>query len=171
MTQDALDDLRVIDQRHDAHLVPALRAQQRIDLPDLLDQLTPRSPRNAPRFEREMLDDFNRCAYFGATPLLCCCRLARGLLCMLPTLVAHFVGGTSRSNFDPRHNDLLQRRRQVENDRTSHGFIAGDGEVRQREIWMKDEGGGDLALLLGNWGDAPRDQIAHSDCPPCLMNP
>ena len=48
-----------------------------------------------------MLDDFNRCAYFGATPLLCCCcGLAHGvflrvLLCLLRTLPAqatHLVG-------------------------------------------------------------------------------
>ena len=31
--------------------------------------------------------------------------------------------------------------------------------------------GADLALLLGNWGDAPRDQIPHSDCPLNLINP
>ena len=68
----AIDDLRVVDQRHDAHFVLALRAQQRIDLPDFLDQLAPRSRWNAPRFERRMLDDCNRRAYFGATPLLCC---------------------------------------------------------------------------------------------------
>ncbi|PHX77144.1 MAG: hypothetical protein CK544_05670 [Planctomycetaceae bacterium] len=63
----------------------------------MLDPLAPRSRRNAPRFECRMLDDFNRRAYFGATPLLCCCRgLARGLLlcllCTLPTLAAHLVG-------------------------------------------------------------------------------
>jgi len=40
----------------DAHLVRTLRTQQRIDLPDLLDQLAPRSRRNAPRLERTMLD-------------------------------------------------------------------------------------------------------------------
>ena len=31
--------------------------------------------------------------------------------------------------------------------------------------------GADLALLLGNWGDAPRDQIPTSDCPLNLINP
>ena len=31
--------------------------------------------------------------------------------------------------------------------------------------------GADLAMLLGNWGDAPRDQIPHSDCPLNLINP
>ena len=31
--------------------------------------------------------------------------------------------------------------------------------------------GADLALLLGNWGDAPRDQIPISDCPLNLINP
>jgi len=97
MPQDALDDLRVVDQRHDAHLVMTLRTQQRINFPNLLDQLSPRTRRNAPRLERRMLDDFNRCAYFGATPLLCCCcGLARGLLlcllCTLPALPAHLVG-------------------------------------------------------------------------------
>ena len=31
--------------------------------------------------------------------------------------------------------------------------------------------GADLAMLLGNWGDAPRDQIPTSDCPLNLINP
>ena len=31
--------------------------------------------------------------------------------------------------------------------------------------------GADLAMLLGNWGDAPRDQIPISDCPLNLINP
>ena len=71
--------------------------QQRIDLPDLLDQLTPLLRRDAPRPDRKMLDDFNRRVSFGATPLLCCCcGLARGLLlcllCTLPALAAHLVG-------------------------------------------------------------------------------
>ncbi len=62
-----------------------------------LDQLAPRSRWNAPRLERAMLDDFNRRACFGATPLLCyCCGLAYGLLlCLLrtlPALTAHLVG-------------------------------------------------------------------------------
>ena len=44
-----------------------------------------------------MLDDFSRCAYLGATPLLCCCcGLARGLLlcllCTLSALPAHLFG-------------------------------------------------------------------------------
>ena len=43
--------------------------KKRIDFPDLLDQLTPRSRWNAPRLRREMLDDFNRRVSFGATPL------------------------------------------------------------------------------------------------------
>ena len=43
--------------------VLALRAQQRIDLPDILDQLTPRSRWNAPRLRREMLDDFHRISH------------------------------------------------------------------------------------------------------------
>jgi len=43
MTQDALDDLRVVDQLHDAHLVMTLGTQQRINFPDFLDQLAPRS--------------------------------------------------------------------------------------------------------------------------------
>jgi hypothetical protein len=43
--------------------VLALRAQQRIDLPDILDQLTPRSRWNAPRFERTMFDDFHRISH------------------------------------------------------------------------------------------------------------
>lgn len=58
-----LDDLRVIDQRHDAHLVMTLGTLQRIDLPDILDQLTPRSRWNAPRLRREMLDDFHRISH------------------------------------------------------------------------------------------------------------
>ena len=31
--------------------------------------------------------------------------------------------------------------------------------------------GADLAMLLGKWGDAPRDQIPTSDCPLNLINP
>ena len=31
--------------------------------------------------------------------------------------------------------------------------------------------GADLSMLLGNWGDAPRDQIPTSDCPLNLINP
>ena len=31
--------------------------------------------------------------------------------------------------------------------------------------------GTDLSMLLGNWGDAPRDQIPHSDCTLNLINP
>ena len=94
MPQDALDDLRVVDMRHDAHLVLALGTQQRINLPALLDQLAPRSRRNAPRFERRMLDDFNHRACERTTPLLRCCRgFASGLLCTLPALAAHLVGG------------------------------------------------------------------------------
>jgi hypothetical protein len=31
--------------------------------------------------------------------------------------------------------------------------------------------GADLGRLLGNWGDAPRDQIPISDCPLNLINP
>ena len=31
--------------------------------------------------------------------------------------------------------------------------------------------GADLGRLLGNWGDAPRDQIPTSDCPLNLINP
>ena len=100
MPQDALDDLRVIDERHGAHLVMTLGChgtKKRIDFPDLLDQLAPRSRWNAPRPDRKMLDDFNRRVSFGATPLLCCCcGLARGLLlCLLftlPALAAHLVG-------------------------------------------------------------------------------
>ena len=62
-----------------------------------LDQLTPRPRWNAPRLEREVLDDFNRRAGERTTPLLRCCRgLARGLLlcllCTLPALAAHLVG-------------------------------------------------------------------------------
>ena len=63
----------------------------------MLDQLAPRSRRDAPRLEREMLDDFNRRACERTTPLPRCCRgLARGLiLCLLrtlPALAAHLVG-------------------------------------------------------------------------------
>ena len=59
-----------------------------------LDQLAPRTRRNAPWLRLTMLDDFNRRDYFRTTPLLCCCRgLARGLLlCTLPALTAHLVG-------------------------------------------------------------------------------
>ena len=81
MTQDALDDLRVIDQRHDAHLLMTLGTLQRINFPDRLDQLAPQSRWDAPRLERKMLDDFNRRACERTTPLLRCCRqLVRGLL-------------------------------------------------------------------------------------------
>ena len=37
MPQDGLDDLRIIDERHDAHLMMTLGTQQRINFPDLLD--------------------------------------------------------------------------------------------------------------------------------------
>ena len=94
MPQDALDDLRVIDQRHDAHLVMTLGTLQRINFPDLLDQLAPRSRWDAPRLERRMLDDFNRRACERTTPLLRCCRgFARSLLLgTLPALPAHLFG-------------------------------------------------------------------------------
>jgi len=59
MLQDALDDLRIIDERHDAHLVMTLGTQQRINFPDFLDELAPRSRWHAPRLRREMLDDFH----------------------------------------------------------------------------------------------------------------
>ena len=36
----------------------------------------------------------------------------------------------------------------MENDRPSHGFVAGDGEVRGWESWWEDEGGGDFELQL-----------------------
>ena len=72
----------------------------------MLDQLAPRSRRNAPRLEREMLDDFNRRVSFGATPLLCCCcGLARGLLLFtLSPLPAHLVGLS-----EGKRNDRRQR--------------------------------------------------------------
>jgi len=78
-------------------VMDVIGTQQRINFPDLLDQLAPRSRWNVPRLRREMLDDFNRRVSFGTTPLLCCCRgLARGLLlclhCTLPALPAHLVG-------------------------------------------------------------------------------
>jgi hypothetical protein len=31
--------------------------------------------------------------------------------------------------------------------------------------------GADLAMILGNWGDAPRVPIPPSDCPLNLINP
>ena len=31
--------------------------------------------------------------------------------------------------------------------------------------------GADLAMMLGNWGDAPRHDIPPSDCPLNLINP
>jgi hypothetical protein len=71
MPQGSLDDLRAVAERHDAHLVMALGTQQRIDLLDLLDQLAPRSRRNAPCFRRTILDDFNRHACERTTPLRC----------------------------------------------------------------------------------------------------
>ena len=71
--------------------------QQRINFPDLLDQLAPRTRRDAPCLRRTMLDDFNRRARSRTTLLLCCCRrVVRGcLLCLpwtLPALTAHLVG-------------------------------------------------------------------------------
>ena len=93
MPQDALDDLRVVDQRDDAHLVMTRGTKKRINFPDFLDQLAPRSRRDAPRPDRTMLDDFHCRACERTTPLLRCCRgLARGLLCTLPALTAHLVG-------------------------------------------------------------------------------
>ena len=75
----------------------AFETQQRINFPNFLDQLTPRSRRNAPCLRREMLDDFNRSACERTTPLLRCCRrLARCLLLCplftLPAMPAHLVG-------------------------------------------------------------------------------
>ena len=100
MPQDALDDLRVIDERHGAHLVMTLGChgtKKRIDFPDLLDEVPPLLRRDAPRPDRTMLDDFNRRACERTTPLLRCCRgIVRGLLlrllCTLPALAAHLVG-------------------------------------------------------------------------------
>ena len=37
MPQDALDDLSVVDQRHDARLVVSRGTKKRINFPDLLD--------------------------------------------------------------------------------------------------------------------------------------
>ncbi len=36
-----LDHVAVVDQGHDAHLFPALRAEERVGFPDLLDELAP----------------------------------------------------------------------------------------------------------------------------------
>jgi len=41
VAQDALDDLSLVDEGHDAHLVLAMGAQQRVDFPDLLDEFAP----------------------------------------------------------------------------------------------------------------------------------
>ena len=59
-----------------------------------LDQLSPRTRRNAPRLEREMLDDFNRRAGERITLLLRCYRrlVCDLLLRTLPALAAHLVG-------------------------------------------------------------------------------
>ena len=55
-------------------VMDVIGTQQRINFPDLLDQLAPRTRRNAPRLERAMLDDFNRRACERTTPLQRCCR-------------------------------------------------------------------------------------------------
>jgi hypothetical protein len=75
----------------------AFETQQRINFPDFLGQLRPRSRRNAPCLRREMLDDFNRRACERTTPLLRCCRrLSRCLLLCplftLPAMPAHLAG-------------------------------------------------------------------------------
>jgi len=50
VAEDALDHLPVVDERHDTHLVGALRTEQRIGFPDLLDELAPFGRRDAARF-------------------------------------------------------------------------------------------------------------------------
>ena len=108
MTQDALDDLRVVDQRHDPHLVLELGChgtKQRIDFSDLLDKVPPLLRRDAPRLEREMLDDFHRRTGSRTTFLLRCCRrVVRGcLLCLLwtlPALSGHLVRVTAVKTHD-----------------------------------------------------------------------
>ena len=105
MSQDALDDLRVVDERHDAHLVMTLGTKQRIDFSDLLDKVPPLLRRDAPRLEREMLDDFHRRTGSRTTFLLRCCRrVVRGcLLCLLwtlPALSGHLVRVTAVKTHD-----------------------------------------------------------------------
>ena len=41
VAEDARDHVAVVDQGHDAHLFPALRAEERVGFPDLLDELAP----------------------------------------------------------------------------------------------------------------------------------
>ena len=70
-----------------------------------LDQLAPRTRRDAPRLRLTMLDDFNRRARSRTTLLLCCCRrVVRGcLLCLLwtlPALSGHLVRVTAVKTHD-----------------------------------------------------------------------
>ena len=111
--------------------------QQRIDFPDLLDQLAPRSRRDAPRLEREMLDDFNRRACERTTLLRRCCRrLVRDLfLRTLPALPAHLVGVPTVITHHLKAlvwNVLRDRRDEVA--RAEHLKVALDLRIHSRAI-------------------------------------
>ena len=114
-----------------------LGTQQRIDFPDLLDQLAPRSRRDAPRLEREMLDDFNRRACERTTLLRRCCRrLVRDLfLRTLPALPAHLVGVPTVITHHLKAlvwNVLRDRRDEVA--RAEHLKVALDLRIHSRAI-------------------------------------
>lgn len=69
MAQDALDHVALVDERNDAHLFPAFRAQERIGFPDLLDEFPPLGRGDTARFVFGDIDDLHGpargCGLFG----------------------------------------------------------------------------------------------------------
>ena len=68
MAQDAFDHGFVVDQRNNPHFVRTARAQERIGLPDLLDQLAPLRRGNTARLVPG--DVYNRRGVAGDLSLL-----------------------------------------------------------------------------------------------------
>ena len=147
MPQDALDDLRVVDMRHDAHLVLALGTQQRINLPALLDQLAPRSRRNAPRSKRTMLDDFNHRACGAPHP--CCAAAAdsqaasSARFLRSPRILLGGDMGQSQSDSDaphPPHESLPRACARVERRSQETGcFLIETISARLSTRWREDQ--------------------------------
>jgi len=69
VAQDALDHVALVDERNDAHLFPAFRAQERIGFPDLLDEFPPLGRGDTARFVFGDIDDLHGpargCGLFG----------------------------------------------------------------------------------------------------------
>ena len=59
MAQDALDHVALVDERNDAHLFLALRTQERVGFPDLLDEFAPFRGRDAARLVFGDIDGLN----------------------------------------------------------------------------------------------------------------